>query len=521
MKKRKCIIAKVMSFVLMMTMILSLTACGGSSSADAGYKEELHIAFSAQPSTLDAQISSASSVRQITRAVYESLVALNTSYEAVPELAESVDVNDDSTEFVFHLRKDVKFHNGEEMKADDVVASMNRWIEKFGNAKTLVGEARFVKQDDYTVSITMDKPCISFLNAIAGAKQVAAIMPASVIAGADDSGVKEYIGTGPYKFVEWKQDQYILLEKFDSYSPVDKPSDGYSGKKEALTEKVYFDIVSDASTRLSGIQTGEYDIAANLAIDNYSLIESNPELVTDTELSMAMQVILNKQQGLCANEKFRQGIAAALNMDDILLGAFSNSKFYRADSSYMFKEQTAWYSTQGSEYYNQKNTEKAKQLIKESGYNGEDFTLIVSQAYPEFYNSGIVIKNQLDAIGVNVKLQVVDWATQQQLMTQPDKYDGFITGFTPVTSPTDLLYLSSNWAGWTTDSEIQNLVSEINEAKTQSEAQQIWQNLQKICWEKMPVIKLGDSYSFGAHSSNVEGFTNFMGPIIWNVRVKA
>ena len=319
MKKRKSIIAKVMSFVLMMTMILSLTACGGSSSADAGYKDELHIAFSAQPSTLDAQISSASSVRQITRAVYESLVALNTSYEAVPELAESVDVNDDSTEFVFHLRKDVKFHNGEEMKADDVVASMNRWIEKFGNAKTLVGEARFVKQDDYTVSITMDKPCISFLNAIAGAKQVAAIMPASVIAGADDSGVKEYIGTGPYKFVEWKQDQYILLEKFDSYSPVDKPSDGYSGKKEALTEKVYFDIVSDASTRLSGIQTGEYDIAANLAIDNYSLIESNPELVTDTELSMAMQVILNKQQGLCANEKFRQGIAAALNMDDILL----------------------------------------------------------------------------------------------------------------------------------------------------------------------------------------------------------
>lgn len=483
------------------------------------YKDELHIAFNAQPSTLDAPITSAGAARTISRGIYESLMALNTDYKAVPELAESMEVNEDSTEFTFKLRQGVKFHNGEEMKANDVVASMNRWIENYGNAKAIVGDSIFEEVDEYTVKISLGSPAISFPEVIAGAKQIAAIMPASVIATATESGLTEFISTGPYKFAEWKQDQYILLEKYEDYISYGDTSSGFSGKKEALTDKVYFDIVTDAATRLSGLQTGEYDVATALSIDNYEMIEADPSTLAQKELSAAITVVFNKAEGLSSNEKFRQAINAGLDLDAVLKGALSSEDFYRLDSGYLFQEQSSWYSDAGKELYNQKDIEKAKELLQEAGYNGEEFRLMVSQEYPEFYNTGLVMENQLSEMGINVKLDVVDWPSQQELMTDPTQYDAFVTSFSMVSVPTELLYLSEDWAGWTTDEKIGELVSAINTAPTQSEAYGYWDELQGYVWESLPVLKVGDQYSFSAQSEKLEDMEYFMGPLVWNVKV--
>jgi peptide/nickel transport system substrate-binding protein len=488
--------------------------------AQAAYKDELRIAYNAQPPTLDVPITSAAAARGIGRGIYESLYALTTDFRAVPELAESVDVNPSSTQFVFHLRKNVLFHNGQEMKAADAAASMNRWIEVFSGAKDLAGDKRFEVVDDYTVKIVFDKPVISFLTIIAGAKQIAAIMPAGVIANAGAAGLKEFIGTGPYKFSEWKQDQYILLEKFDGYKPLDAKSDGYSGKKEALTQKVYFDIVPDASTRFNGLQTGEYDIAVSLTIDNYDTLKTSSEYEPDIELAGGMTLVLNKKAGLCVSKEFRQAVLAALNMETLMQGAVSNVDFMRLDSSYMFEEQVFWHSKNGSDKYNRPNPDTVKNLLAKSGYKGQEFRLIVSPAYQEFYNGGIIFQSQLKEAGINVRLDVMDWPSQQQRMTEPNAYEGFITYFSPVTVPTELLYLSPNWAGWTVDPEIERLLSGVRSAPTLEEAQKIWFELQGYAWESVPAIKFGDMYMFGAHSVRVEGYEPFMGPIIWNTKVK-
>ena len=82
--------------------------------------------------------------------MFEKLVTLNAKAEAVPELCESYEVSEDGKTITFVLRKGVKFHDGSEMTADDVVASMNRWLEGFSSAGNMVGDARFEKVDDYT-----------------------------------------------------------------------------------------------------------------------------------------------------------------------------------------------------------------------------------------------------------------------------------------------------------------------------------------------------------------------------------
>ncbi|MFP3381559.1 ABC transporter substrate-binding protein, partial [Bacillus sp. SIMBA_069] len=80
--------------------------------------------------------------------------------------------------------------------------------------------------------------------------------PKEVIDAATEEGVKEYIGTGPFKFVEWKQDQYILLEKFADYKALSEPANGLGGKKEAKVDRIYFHTVPDAATRVAGLQSG-------------------------------------------------------------------------------------------------------------------------------------------------------------------------------------------------------------------------------------------------------------------------
>lgn len=237
---------------------LTLTACGGSggeasteakaagssaaeSSAttaaavpdkNATYRETLHIAVAQQAPSLDLHKNSSLIARQMMDGTcWEKLVTQNANAEAVPELCESYEVSEDATTITFNLRKGVKFHDGSEMTADDVVASMNRWIEGFSSAKSTVGDARFAKVDDYTVKIAADHPILLLPSMIAGAAQPASITTEEACAKEDSNGFMiDYIGTGPYKFVEWAQDQYVKLKRFDDYVPYGtegEPMDGW------------------------------------------------------------------------------------------------------------------------------------------------------------------------------------------------------------------------------------------------------------------------------------------------------
>ena len=215
------------------------TAAAGTDSAtisvadpNASYKDTLNIAVAQQAPSLDLHKNSSLIARQMMDGTcWEKLVTLNANGEAVPELCESYEVSEDAKTITFILRKGVKFHDGSEMTADDVVASMNRWINAFSTASAMVGDARFEKVDDYTVKIAADKPILLFPCVIAGAAQPASITTAEACEKEDSNGfMTEYIGTGPYKFVEWPQDQYVKLERFDDYVPYGRRADGRLGR---------------------------------------------------------------------------------------------------------------------------------------------------------------------------------------------------------------------------------------------------------------------------------------------------
>ena len=123
-------------------------------------------------------------------------------------------------------------------------------------------------------------PCAWLNQLIAGFGQRPTIMPKSAIDAANPQTgfVEEFIGTGPYKVDEIVEDQYIKLVKFDGYQPYGTPGEysGYAGYKEAPTETIYFDFVSDANTITAGMQTGQYDVTTAVPYDNYEMFANDP-----------------------------------------------------------------------------------------------------------------------------------------------------------------------------------------------------------------------------------------------------
>ncbi|RWR07497.1 ABC transporter substrate-binding protein [Siminovitchia fortis] len=505
-------------------IIFMLVGCASSSDETnkSGKSDEkggtLNVAFMAQPPTLDPHVTVAVPTAQIGRNIFETLLGFNERNEAAPLLAESFESSEDLKSITFKLRKGVKFHNGKEMTADDVVASMERWKVLNGKANTYFSKSEFVKEDDYTVVLKMDKPFTIAKYILATNINFPAIMPKEVIENAPKAGVEEYIGTGPFKLEEWKQDQYIKLVKNEDYQSPRKEPDGVVGKKDPMVDELVFHMVPDASTRTAGIQTGEYDVALNIPYDNVSVIESDANLEAITHPEGFSSVIFNKRNGLFSNEKAREALNLAVDKKEVMMAAYTDKKFYTQEHGLLTKEYVSWYSEQGKEKYDAYDPEAAKKLFKEAGYNGEKLKILTTREYESHYQTAVVIQDNLKKIGVKTELLVYDWATLMEVREDDKFYDLLTMGNIPVTDPTQINFLDSriNYTGWSNSPEIDQLLDQLMVAPSDEEAKEIFGKLQDETWNYLPAIKFGDYDRVTAIRTNVEGFEWFQGPSFWN-----
>lgn len=519
---------KIRLFFLMLILAVTLMACSAEKSGTDGEDGkvavggELQVAYNAQPPTLDPLLTTAVATRDVMRHVYETLVTVNQNFEVKPMLAESYEVSEDGKTITFELRKGIKFHNGEEMLPEDVVASMNRWKESTTLGKSYFTEATFSSSGEKTIVLEMKEPLSTALAMLADPGQAAIITPKEINEAATEQGITEYIGTGPYKFVEWKTDQYVHLEKFADYQSLDSESSGLAGKKEGFVDDIYFQFVTDASTRLSGIQTGEYDIANAIPFDNAEQLEANEDVVNHIDHNGFNGVVFNKKAGFFADVKARQAVNAALDEEEILMASFTNENFYELEHGLMIKDQVEWYSEAGKDLYNQNDPEKAKQLLKEASYNGEEIVILASRDYEDHYNAAVVVQQQLERIGMKTKLDVYDWATVLQRRADEKAYDIFVTGFPTEPIPAKYVFLDSanQWPGWTNSPEIDQLLDQINTASSQEEAQEYFAQLQEEFYNYLPMIKFGNKTTITSTRSNIEGMGFLQGITLWNVQKK-
>lgn len=510
MKKIKRFIAAALAGV----MSVSLMACGGSDSNKGTDSKTLKVAMAVNPPTLDPWLSTAAAVRDTNRGIYEGLFELDENYEPKEQLCESYEVNEDYTVWTFKLRTGVKFHNGKEMKAEDVVASLNCWAENNVAAPSVItaGE-KFEQVDEHTVKIELTKPAFTLLNVLTSPCQFAAIMPKEVVDARTDTGVSEYIGTGPMKFEEWKQDSYVRFSKYTDYKGPGYTLTGDAGDKVINFDEIYYYIVTDSSIRTAGIQSGEYDIAQTISYDDLDQLKGNSDISLVNNLVGNYAIALDKVDGPFENELVRQAAQYAINVDEIMAAAVPNGDYVEKYSSYMYKG-GLWGTDSGSEYWNQQDTEKAKELLKKSGYDGTPITLLSTTAYPKWIDASLIVEKELEAVGFNVEVETYDWATMLDMKKDPAKFDACLLWWPLATVPTALKLNQTNADGWCRFTEVTEGFEKLNAATSVDEAKAVWSDINEF------LLKTASSLSLGYFSepyavNGVKDFKTFIGMTVY------
>lgn len=537
---------RITASVLSTLMIISLAACGGSndlttqpasqsgevstdgSSEDTtaqkgAYRDTLYVAYNAQPATFDPHVTGATATREIDRNVLEGLFEEDKNGEPMPQLCEGYEANEDNTEWTFKLRQGVLFHNGEEMTSNDVVVSLNRWLDKCTIARKSIPTEYFEAVDDDTVKITLNEPCLLLPYVLSNYAQFSAILPASVIEKAGDENLtpEQIIGTGPYKFAEWVVDSHVKLEKFDDYKPASTETSGAWGDRTAYIDNVYINFVTDTTTRLNGLESGEYDIVTSVAYTDYAKLE-NMAASTLKENWSSITITMNKSEDSVLNDpKWRQIISCCMNSEEILQGSYSTMTDYipfYADACY-FDQESQWYTDVSSLQY--QDLDKAKELLKEVNYDGTPLVMMTTQAYPELYNATLILQQQLETIGVKVDLQVYDWGTMLTKIADTTAFDLYPMNYPASSNPASINYLmKTNASGFTNDAQLTQYVQELQASSSMNDAKNFWYNtVMPYCAEQVFILHLGTYDIITGVSDKVEGFENYYGMMLWGVKV--
>lgn len=466
----------------------------------------IRIATIGDPPTLDMMSTTTLITQEITTNIFEGLFTLDAHFNPQLSLAQSYQIGDQGHTWTITIRKGVLFQNGQALTSADVLASLNRWGKIAQYGQTLFADLQsLTAPDSYTIVIQLKNPMPIVPVLLAVPQQQAAIYPASIIEASGTGAIKQYIGTGPYQLAAWKPDQYIELDRFDHYQARSDPSDGMAGKRVAYADKLRFIPVSEVQQRVEGVQTGLYDYAEQISPDLYTSFQGISNLDTVTIKPWWYPVmVFNKKQGLFTSLPMRQAVQAALDDKAMMQAAFGNASFYRLDPSLYFKE-TAWWSGDSGNLYDQANTSRAKQLLQQAGYNGQTVRVLTSQQYDWMYKLAVVMKSQLEAIGMHVTLNVVDWATLVQMRNDAGSYDIFTTAINLVPDPAIMPNWKATWPGWWTSSQKDSMLQQLATETDSGKRLMLEKQFQQLWYAQVPMIKVGDFFLLAVKSKQLQG----------------
>lgn len=500
-------------------VILSMAAClvliftGSALAAPSGQSAPkqggtFRFAAIAESPHLDQQVTTSDPSTNIAQHVFECLFTYDSDYNPVPMLASGYQEKNGGKLIAIDLRKGVKFHNGKEMTAEDVVASLQRW-GKFGvRGPILFSHIDKIAADGkYKVNLYFKEnfgPWKALLALLNGGP---AIYPKESVEGADAKPIPEskYIGTGPYKFVIQIPGRYALLERFKDYTGRKEASDGDGGMRTAYFDKLMFIPVPDVGTRVNGVKAGDYDYAEQISGDLYDQLNTDATVKTYIRKGAIIGLMFfNSKAGpFKGNYKLRRAVLAATDMNPVLQAAIGPKNLWKANGS-IAPAGTAWYAKEGTENYSQGNKAKAQALAKEAGYNGEKITLMTSQAYKFHYDSCVVIAKQLKDAGFNVDLQVFDWATLVSKRSDPNQWDLFFTHHAFVTDPVLYTFMNAVYPGWWETKQKEELAGQFTQILDPKQRLKMWGKIQSLVYEEVPIAKTGDVFSYDIASPKVD-----------------
>ena len=477
------------------------TEAGGSTGGSGEYKDTVVWAQGADVTSLDPHQGKETPAVEVTDQIFDTLTVVDAATgELQPQIAESWDQNSD-TSYTFHIRQGVKFHDGSEVKAEDVKFSLDRAINSAAVSYIVDFIDKVDVVDDYTVNVELKASYAPALRNLS--VPFAAIVPKAVVEADEEAFKLHPIGTGPYKFVEWKQGDSVTLERFDDY---------YAGPAE--TQKLVMKVIPEASQRTIALETGEVDLAYDLLPNDLEKVRSNSDLQLFEAPSLTCYYIsMNMNKAPYDDQKVRDAVNYAIDRQ-LIIDTIASGSGEPADA--IIAPAVFGYFSPGAYEY---DPEKAKGMVEAAGWDpNRELEVLVSTGNEVREKSAILIQQDLQKIGIKTKIQTLDFPT---LLTNarngdydlcfigsagsvdpsesvPNVTAGYMNNFTQLTDPT---------LGEVGESGAKEITFEARKA--------VYDKYQEILFQQMPMAFLYFTNDLFGYSDKLENVR--VGAIDYNV----
>ena len=467
-------------------------------------------------------------------AIYDTLFAVNSQQDVLPQMAEGASFSDDGRTCLIRLRDGLKFHNDEPVLARDCVASLVRWTGRNLSGQAIAEQVdTWGVRDDRTVRITLKRRLPSLLPLLAGDSGfMPFIMPEHVAATSPFKQVTETIGSGPYRFIK---DEFVpgasaAYRRNDAYVPRQEPPDASSGGKVAHFERVEWNAMPDFATATAALRAGEVDWCEHVPADLVPMLRREAGLTVANAVPSGYTGMLrfNHLQPPFDNVAYRRAVMMAVDQADymaVVTGgdptAFEICRsFFACGRSYGREIGAA--AMPG-------DLAGARAALKAAGYHGEKVVLLSPSDSAALGPMGDVTRDLLTKIGMNVDMVVVDNATMQQrrMSKEPVEkggwsiFHGFLSAShldNPVGNGFARGTGGAGFFGWYGDAVLEEHVREWLFAETEAARETAADAFQSRAFESVPSVPLGQFHIRTAYRKNLVGRVEDYGVFLWNVR---
>ncbi|HJZ16702.1 MAG TPA: ABC transporter substrate-binding protein [Stellaceae bacterium] len=470
--------------------------------------------------------------------VYDTLFALDEHFKPQPQMVDHWKISDDKLIYTFTLRDKLKFHDGQPVRSADCIASLQRWMKRDALGQAMaesVGEMK--AEDDSTFSIILKKPFPLLLEAIGKlSSNVPFIMPERVAKTDAGTQITDPTGSGPFKFVkeEWVPGNKAIYVKNADYVPRSEPPSWASGGKVVKVDRVEWLYIPDSATAAAAINAGEVDWWQQMPPDLVPLLSKNKDITIASVDPLGSLGVMrfNHLQPPFNNQTLRQAMLYVVDQKDVMtaLGG-EDQKFWKTCYSYFTCGTPMSNEAGAGPLKGKRDLDKAKALVKESGYKGERIVMMTATDQWIVNSQAQVVAQELREIGLNVDLQAMDWGTLITRRTNKEGIDknGWSIFFTWLVGP-DMINPALNfplrangekaWFGWPTDTKLEAMRVQWMDAPDLAAQQRLAAAEQEEAFTSVPFVPTGQFVIPTAFRSNLKGV--IVAPIVlmWNVEKK-
>ena len=483
---------------------------------------------------LDPMLTAATVTRNFALMVHETLYGRDIHYQPQPLMVEGHVIEDDGKRWTMRLRDGLMFHDGTPVRAQDCIASLQRWLQNDVVSETFTPRVAAIEaKDDRTLVWRLHKPFPTLPYFLSKVQPQPVIVPERLTKTAPGKQIMEVVGCGPLRFLpdEYVSGSRAVFARFDRYTPRQEPPSYAAGGHKVNVERVEWQVIPDSATAANALMAGEVDW---LEIPQPDLM---PMLAKQRGITTGLLDIFgtyghlrtNHLQGPTANPGVRRAMVAAISQRDEMIAVMGDDPIlWHVPVGYFLPGSQSANDAGMEAVSKHRSVDAVKRMLDEAKYGGEAVAFLHPTDQLVYDALSQVAISAFRKVGLVVDDQTTDWGTILQRRNSKEPLDKGGWSMFPGGSPggdmvNPLLQNivrstgATAWVGWPDDPVLEVAYNGWIDATNDEERQRYAKDWQRAAFNSVPTIPVGQYLPRAAWRSNVTGLLKGSAPVFWGL----